>query len=221
MPRARALILFSGTKSIEKALQESQRCTWECTSLDISPEFAPDLCMSILDFDQFAYPSGHFDFIHASCPCEGFSIANQGQRNLDLSNSLVLKTLAVLLHLKPKAWTLENPWTGGLKKQEYMQGWPYRKVHYCSYGMPYLKPTIIFNNLGDHWTPRPLCRKTCKFCDETGKHRTTAQKGKTRGYPRDVDYKTHQLWVIPHELCCEIRDAVENVVLSGTPPGDE
>ena len=198
---------------MEKALLESQRCTWECTSLDVSPEFSPDICINLLNWDPNEFPRGHFDYIHASCPCEGFSIANKGQRNLDLSNSLVLKTLELLLFFRPLCWSIENPWTGGLRKQEYMQNFSFRKVHYCQYGLPYLKSTIFYNNLGNNWIPRPLCKKDCEFCDEDGRHHTTAQKGKTIGYPRDVDYKTHELWRIPHELCCEIRDAVENVLL--------
>ena len=213
--RARALVLFSGTKSVERGLWASTRIAWDVTSLDVSPRFAPDLCVNILDWDYRAHaPPGHYAFIHASCPCEGFSIANKGRRDLELSNRLVLKTLELFLYFRPKAWTLENPLTGGLRQQDYMRGWPYSVVHYCQYGFPYVKKNIIFNNLGAHWTPRPLCdKRSCEFCDDTGKHHTTAQKGKTRGYPRDVDYTTAELWRIPHELCCEIRDAVDAAVM--------
>ena len=49
------------------------------------------------------------------------------------ANSIVKKTLEIIDYLKPKYWTLENPQTGLLKKQDFIKDLPYFDIDYCKY----------------------------------------------------------------------------------------
>ena len=50
-------------------------------------------------------------------------------------------------YLKPKYFVIENPQTGLLKKQPFMNEFQYDDVDFCKYGMPYRKRTRLWNNL--------------------------------------------------------------------------
>ena len=67
----RILELFSGTGSVGKVAREMGH---EVVSLDISNKYKPDICMDILDFDYKQWPSGSFDLVWASPPCQLYSI---------------------------------------------------------------------------------------------------------------------------------------------------
>ena len=77
-------------------------------------------------------------------------------RKIEEANTIVLKTLEIVKYFKPRVWFIENPQSGLLKKQPFMEGLPYFDIDYCKYGMPYRKRTRLWTNL-DTWTPRPLC----------------------------------------------------------------
>ena len=55
----RALVLFCGTKSIDRAFE---RLGWEVISVDILAEFKPTHVADILRWDFEQYPKDHFDF---------------------------------------------------------------------------------------------------------------------------------------------------------------
>ena len=99
MPKA--LILFSGTKSIEKGLWSSG-VDWECISVDREAKFNPTICADILTWDFShggIFQPGHFDFIHSSTPCDQYSIARskaKTPRNLELADGLALKSLEII-----------------------------------------------------------------------------------------------------------------------------
>ena len=63
------LELFSGTKSISKIFEKYNHTV---ISVDLDNHFKPTHNVSILDFDYKQYK--HFDYIHASPPCNEYSI---------------------------------------------------------------------------------------------------------------------------------------------------
>ena len=78
--------------------------------------------------------------IWASPPCTEYSKAkSRGNRNIDYANQIVLKTLEIIHYLQPTYYILENPQTGLLKKQSFMDTIPFADVDYCKYDMPYRK----------------------------------------------------------------------------------
>ena len=62
------LELFSGTKSVGKV---AEQLGYEVISLDLKDA---DINCNILDWDYTPYPTGYFDVIWASPPCDTFSI---------------------------------------------------------------------------------------------------------------------------------------------------
>ena len=137
-------------------------------------------------------------------------------RDLQLADSLVLRTISLIFYLRPRYWFIENPQTGLLKTRAFMHGLPYKDVSYCSYGMPYRKLTRIWTNFSK-WQPRPLCIKDqCPFVRD-GRHIATAQggPGKVRGVRMSNDnFERRELYGIPAELCAEIVDCLtENLVV--------
>jgi len=148
----RALVLFSGTRSIEKVLQAQGH---ETVSLDIDPRFGPELCMSILDFDETVYPRDHFQFLWASCPCEAYSIARSKAKvprdvAMTASDKLVVKTRQILAYFTDALWIVENPATSRLWMREAAKGLAADSVvtSYCVWGAPYRKDTRLANNFG-------------------------------------------------------------------------
>ena len=212
MPRL--LELFSGTGSVGRAYKA---LGWEVVSLDI--EGSPDIKTDILDWDFRTYAPGHFDAIHASPPCTQYSCARTNAktpRDLEGADAIVRRTLEILEYFKPKAWTIENPYTGLMKSRPVMaplQGLM-RVVTYCKYGSPYRKSTAIWSNLGDHWSPRPPCCKAnpCAAFGAEGRHSQTAQRapGKVGGVRRTTaedTFSQDQLYALPALLCDELAQA--------------
>jgi hypothetical protein len=209
MPRA--LELFSGTGSVGRALTAAG---FEVTSLDLNPKASPTICCDILEWDYKALPADHFDFVWASPVCTHYSRARTtgGPRNLELADSLVRRTLEIMLYFEDGGcpfWAFENPQTGLLKTRPLVEGIPFVDVTYCRYGFSYQKATRIWTNLGHLglWEPRPMCTR-CQPCDKVvdGRHPRTAQRLPTKGY--DGKHTQDELYSMPPELCEEIADAV-------------
>ena len=75
-----------------------------------------------MDWNYKDYPVGYFEFIWASPPCMEYSRAKTvGVRNIDYANKIVLKTIETIHYFCPKIWFIENPQTGLLKQQPFMQ----------------------------------------------------------------------------------------------------
>ena len=87
---------------------------------------------------------------------------------------IVLRTLDNIKYFNPKYYIIENPQTGLLKKQSFMNDLPYVDIDYCKYGMPYRKRTRLWNNVSQ-WLPKPLCNKDCDSMNGN-KHKATAQR---------------------------------------------
>jgi len=65
--------------------------------------------LDITDYDFFQREYGMFDVVIGGPPCQGFSNANRQKNHIiSQNNSLVKKYVEAILHLKPKAFIMEN-----------------------------------------------------------------------------------------------------------------
>ena len=98
MPRM--LELFCGrNKSVSKVFADAG---WETTTLDIDAKAEPDILSCIMQWDFLQLPICHFDYIHASPPCEELSSAKMGERDLATADALITRTLFILARFQPK-----------------------------------------------------------------------------------------------------------------------
>ena len=217
MPRL--LELFAGTGSIGRAFCERG---WEVVSLDIDPKSKPTIVADILEWDyEKDYPKGHFQFVWGSPLCTYYSIARSTKKTTpeeyEYADSLVKKCLEIMKHFG-SPWSLENPATGRLKKRPFMLelDLPWQDITYCKYGRAgYKKQTRIWNTLGEHWQPEPVCRKGSRCEHFDGVHPATAQRGpcyKKGSKTPEGCHKQSQLYHIPNALCTELAVAAENVL---------
>jgi len=176
----RALVLFSGTGSVEKVLREKYPGI-EVVSVDNDGKWNPTHLMSVEAFERtHKYPVGHFDIIWASPPCTEYSRAKTTKpRELPKADRIAKSALRLISSLRPKTWFVENP-VGMLKDRSFMK--PYSKymntATYCMYGTPYRKATNFWTNKVLR-TPLMKCSKEtpCANFRELGHHEVSAQKG--------------------------------------------
>ena len=136
------LELFSGTGSVGKVAKDMG---FEVVSLDLKNA---DINCDILNWDYQQYPVKHFDMIWASPPCTEYSRAKTtGVRKIAEANKIVLKTIEIIKYFQPTVFIIENPQTGLLKNQPFMDEFSYVDVDYCMYGFNYRKRTRLWNNL--------------------------------------------------------------------------
>jgi transposase InsO family protein len=181
----RVLVLFSGSGSVEKAIQVLYPdVTVHMISVDSSTTSSATHIEDIREFARttvFDWDPGYFDILWASPPCTEYSRAKSvGNRDLDTADTLVAATLACLIWLKPRYWFVENP-VGMLATRPLMLPFqPYlRYVSYCRYGEPVRKDTCIWTNAPV--TDLRICRKGtfCATKAAHGHHTHTAQAGPT------------------------------------------
>ena len=205
MPK-RLLELFSGTGSVGDVARE---LGFEVTSLD--RDMPATFNVDIMDWEPEIYRRGYFDVIWASPPCTEYSRAKTtGIRDIEGANKVVLKTIEIMEYFRPKYWIIENPQTGLLKNQSFMDGIPFDNIDYCKYGMPYRKRTTLWNNI-PNWEPRPLCCKDCGQM-EGNRHKETAQKlppGKKADWGDRAHHRTEDLYRVPAELINKIFLSME------------
>ena len=193
----RLLELFSGTKSVSKV---AETFGFDVISLDFKKA---DINCDILDWDYTIYQSGYFEVVWASPPCTEYSIAKStGIRNIEYANKIVLRTIDIIKYFNPKYYIIENPQTGLLKKQVFMDELPYVDIDYCKYGMPYRKRTRLWNNVFQ-WISKPLCLKDCDSMNGN-KHKAMAQKGQIN----NKSFKQSELYVIPKSLIYDIFNSM-------------
>lgn len=206
-----ALVLFCGTKSIDRSLQE---LGFHVDSLDINPKCHATWTCNILDWDYQQFEPGTYDFIWASPDCTQYSRCRttaKTPRNLELADSLVAKALEIIRFLKPKAYLIKNPQTGLLKTREVVQDIPWHDVCYCQYSNGinhrYRKATRLWGYLPT-LVPRAMCTKKnpCNLMTD-GKHPTSAQRfSGTSQNPYKHSLK--QLHSMPKQLTDDIAKAV-------------
>ena len=177
------LELFAGTKSVSRV---ARRQGWDCVSLDICGRHAPDLQMSILDFDESAYPRDAFHFIWASPPCEAFSIAKVRGRggcaqlleaDMVKAEALVAKTTRILAHFSAAHYCVENPKGSRLWSREVARELLARSVlvSYCQFGYNYRKTTRLAVSFP---LSLPVCPGAGRCAKMVGtKHLQHAQRG--------------------------------------------
>ena len=193
----RLLELFSGTKSVSKAVGNLYD---EIISVDIMNKNNPTFCVDILQWDYKQYPVGYFDAIWASPPCTEYSKAKtQGVRNIELANRIVTKTIEIIEYFNPYKWFIENPQTGLLKDQEFMLGIPFYDVDYCMYGLNYRKRTRIWT-LIDTFEPK-ICNKDCgKIIN--GKHLLSCGNGNKKY--SEISLSLNDKYRIPEQLVIDL-----------------
>lgn len=200
----RLLELFSGTKSVGKV---AEKLGYEVISLDLKHA---DINCDILEWDHTVYEPGYFDVVWASPPCTEYSRAKTtGVRKIEHANKIVLRTLDIIDYFNPKYYIIENPQTGLLKNQSFMNGLPYVDIDYCKYGMPYRKRTRLWNNVCQ-WSPKPLCKKDCDSMNGN-KHKAIAQRmpsGKKQDWGIQPLFNQSDLYIIPENLIYEIFSSI-------------
>lgn len=155
--------LFSGSGTVAKAFQEAG---YKTLTIDVCPNFKPDLCADILHLElkdlpkEFRNPT----VVWASPPCTTFSVASIGKYWKDgkpktyktlIGIALAWKAKELIEQLKPDWWFIENP-RGMLRNQEIMKPLHRKTVTYCQYGLEYQKATDIWTNAVG-WIPKPVC----------------------------------------------------------------
>jgi len=189
------LEIFSGTESFSKVARERWH---EVFTIDNNSKFKSDLCKDILKL-ELKDISFKPDMIWASPPCTDYSHAKRkGVSYIELSNMYVIKTISLILALKPKFWVIENPQTGTLKFQYFMSELDYTDVSYCKYGYSYRKQTRLWNNFD---FKGKVCDKDCDFVKD-GKHINSAGNGREK-YTSE-SFNRIEKGSIPKELCLEI-----------------
>ena len=198
----RLLELFSGTGSVGKVFRDAG---WEVTSVDMNREAGASITADIMKWDYRAFEPNTFDLVWASPPCTHYSKARtcaKTPRDLEGSDAIVQRTLDIIEYMAPKLWFMENPGTGLLASRPVVQGLPYKRLTYCSYGYPYRKLTFLWTN-ADQWTPRPCCKKDC-WAMLDGRHVMTAQRGPSAAGQSHDRCTLHELYSVPQELVEEI-----------------
>ena len=135
----RLLELCAGSGSLSRVARARG---WETLTVDIDPRTRPDLVQDIREFDVSAH--GDWDWVHASPPCNEYSIAMTGRpRDFETGDAISLAALRILEHYSQRGacCTMENPATGFLKVRPHMTAHRnrMRTLDLCKYGAPWRK----------------------------------------------------------------------------------
>ena len=205
------LDLFSGTGSVASQLELRGYHT-----ITLDRDMDAMIKTDIMNWNYKEYEPKTFVFIWASPPCTEYSSAKTtAPRKIEEANRIVVRTLEIIRYFEPEYFIIENPQTGLLKKQHFMDELDYIDVDYCKYGYPYRKRTRLWNNFKDklQLTLKPLCQKDCNSMNETGtRHIAEAQRmpsGKKAGWGNRRKFSQSELYRIPEELVNNIIDAIE------------
>lgn len=209
-----AVDLFSGTGSLCK---RATAAGYAVRSYDLlaTPLAGPLHIHDAGDIRSALMPSTPIDFLWASPPCEGFSVAAIGKSwhkdhtpksdTARLGMELLEAAIAIIARERPVFWCIENP-RGKMRRvidpvfaKHGITDYRRVTVTYCQYGETRMKPTDIWTNLGS-WTPRPHCKNgdPCHVAAPRG-----ARTG-TQGMKSYLDKSR-----VPAELLDEILAAVE------------
>ena len=232
----KVLVLFSGTKSIEKVYPSTD----DIRGLDFDNKFKPFYNVDILTWNyKKVFKNWIPDYIHGSPVCKEFSNIKHGfNRDLGLGKLLLLKTLEIIEYVKrinPNLkFTIENP-KGLMRKLDVMKKYNMITTSYCKYDFPYKKETDFWFG-GFELKLRCKCRNThnvLDWCDSkkefgihevrlgVGRNSKTHHLGENQipdgEYFRELrkipKYKgftsTYFRYRIPEQLCLEMMNCVK------------
>lgn len=187
-PSMRSIELFAGTHSFSNVARERGHSTFTTDLYEIDGQ---DLIADVRTLSASDFPYRP-DFLWASPPCEGFSVAAIGANwtgghrgyipksdSARLSIDLAQTAIRLIDELKPTWWFIENP-RGLLRKMPFMQDFIRHTVTYCQYGDTRMKPTDIWTN-AHWWTPRPVCKNGDTCHDAAPRGSRTGTQG-IKGY---------------------------------------
>jgi len=182
----RLLELFSGTKSVSKAVGDMFE---QVVSVDILDKYNPTHCADINLWNYKQYPPGYFSHIWGSPPCTEYSRLKQNtgmNTDLDTADQNVLRLFEIIDYFKPQKWFIENPQTGMLKDRAFMEGLSFYDVDYCRYtDWGYRKRTRIWTNVEYQNT---LCLGEGECPNMTGRFHKVSFGG--QGRPKDHVYES-------------------------------
>ena len=215
-PTLNVLILFSGTKSIEKQLDKCKDINFNHYSVDFDKRHNPTFNVDILKWDyKKDLKDINIHYIHSSPVCKEFSIvktlSNQN-RKLTEGFKLLDKALEITDYLKSKnpnlLITLENPRNKYLREYEPLKQYTRYQTSYCSYGFPYQKTTFFFSNFEIDF--RKECKKNnpCNFRKEVGYHRVVLCYAKPDKYPKQIKDTEY---LKEYRLSSEFDSTIKNI----------
>ena len=158
------LDLFTGTGSIAKVARD---LGYEVVSLDIDSKCNATICADITEFD---YQSETFSCarkcnIGREVNGEMMTPETLARDVNEIGVPILRRTQELIKYLKPKAYFIENPYTGRMK--EFIPEKP-MIFDYCMFGFDYRKRTAIWTNINVE----------SKMCDKShllnGRHKMTA-----------------------------------------------
>lgn len=119
------------------------------------------------------------------------------------SLELVKRTLDIVAYTQPKFWWMENP---RATMQHFVPPTvPRTTVWYCQYGDLSAKPTHLWGQWPDTWTPRPECHNGNRDC-----HHQPAERGSKTGTQGKKGAVARA--VVPYELSMDVCLAVEKAL---------
>jgi len=200
--------LFAGLGGFTSAFDDDHR--YNVTTVDIEPEFDPDIVADVLDLHWSDLPDA--DIITASPPCNAFTVLRIGDNweqddagrahPIDdfarTSLQLVYHTVGLIKAIDPHWWVMENP--RGMMRRMFRA--PDYEVWYCQYGAPYPKPTDLWGRLPLSFEPQS-CSYGNAFCDHT-----RASRGEKKGI--QLLSNSADRAMVPYELSDAIKRSIEH-----------
>lgn len=211
------LDLFSGLGGFSAAFADSD--DWTVTTVDVEPEFDPDVRADVLDLRPADLANPRPDVVLASPPCTFFAtirrITKGGDDAWDGDRpasdgcrehvALFYHALGLIRALAPDYWFLENP------RNHLRSFWrrPDATVWYCQYGHSYAKPTDLWGELPPMFTP-----KACSYGNDACGHvRTKSYKNHGGGSDSRqgllLEDDPTERAKVPYELSEAILEAVK------------
>lgn len=180
-------------------------------SITVDKYTSSDIEEDILEFGYERFKRGQFDYIHFSPVCKYYSMASISHHQEKINNTFypktkkaykgflqLLKCWEILMYLKPKYWTIENP-KATMHKLPYMNNEYKKEVWYCRYGDTSAKPTNIWTNIPIEFDK---CSNGNPFC-----HHERAPRGSKSGTQgKKGNYERSKL---PLKLCIYIIKTIE------------
>lgn len=213
------LDLCAGLGGLSQAFEDADG--WCVVTVDINPEFDPDICADVLDLRPDDLPEA--DVVVGGPPCTTLSVAgNQtdhyvdGEPNSNLAREhvvLAYHVVGLCRALSPEWRFVENP-RGRMRR--YL-GQPTGEITLCQYGYDWQKPTDLW---GEH--PPGLHPESCHPGNDACHHvKTKSYKEHGGGSDNRQGLLTEsdaaERAKMPYELSAAILEAVEAAADQPTP----